>query len=203
MAEDTTNNGGNTTPPAAEPQNTDHMIPKARFDEVNNALKGLRTELDTLKAANLTAETKRLEDDKQWKLLAEQRQAEIVRLTGVEEQFTSVNATLEALLAAQLAELSDDAKAMVPEALSKQEQINWIAKNRQQLTRSTAPSFDAGSRGDRVTPETAITADEMPAFKASGMSQKDWNKKKQAATTREQPTDDFIGRLRAQNLDQE
>ncbi len=203
MAEDTTNNGADTGAPSAGTQTTENMVPQSRFNEVNNALKDMRAELDALKTANQTAETTRLEEQQEWQTLAETRKAEIDRLKGVEEQFTSVNATLDALLEAQLAELSDDAKAMVPKQLSKQDQINWIAENRQRLTRPAAPDMHAGARGDSVPPETAITAEERPAFIASGMSQKDWNKKKQAATTQEQPTDDFIGRLRAQNLDQE
>ena len=46
------NNIGAGSAPAAEPRNTEHehMIPKARFDEVNNKYKDLAAQLDQLKA---------------------------------------------------------------------------------------------------------------------------------------------------------
>lgn len=71
------------TPPAsgADPQNQnpagggEHMIPKTRFDEVNNALKESRAQLQKFIDDQKAAEDKRLKEQGEFKTLAEQNAA--------------------------------------------------------------------------------------------------------------------------------
>jgi len=190
------------TPPAARTEIS--SLPGDVQDYIkrlNDENKTRREQNETLTRTMQEQRDAKLAEDERWQELAETRQTEIERLKGVEDQFTSVNTTLDGLLEAQLADLSDDAKAMVPKALSTQDQINWIAENRQRLTRPSAPPMDAGARGDRVAPDKAIPPEEMAAFLASGLSKEVWNKKKSAR--RSEPEGDFLKELRARNQPQE
>lgn len=71
--------------PAAEPKNTENMIPKSRFDEVNERAKKAEAELEARKRAEKEAEEKRLADQQQYKELAEKREAELKDLQAKAE----------------------------------------------------------------------------------------------------------------------
>lgn len=85
---------------SAETGNTDsggageHMIPKSRFDEVNQKYKALKAEADKTAAAQAKADEERLKAQAEWKQLAEQREAELADL----------KAKVEAQAAAMLSE---------------------------------------------------------------------------------------------------
>jgi len=155
------NIGAENGAPAAEPKNTEsqeHMIPKARFDEVNKRAKDLAAQLAKLEKDQDTVREQQLAEQQQWKALAEERAKKLDELAPYKVQYEAVASTLEGLLAAQLEQLPDDARDMVESMpLDAQQKLDWLAKNGAKLMRPTAPNTDAGVRGDsaqkiRLTP---------------------------------------------------
>lgn len=65
---------------AAALKNTEHMIPKTRFDEVNEARKKAEEALAAKDKADKEAEEKRLKEKEDFKTLAEQKEAELEAL---------------------------------------------------------------------------------------------------------------------------
>lgn len=79
----------------AEAKNTDnaeHMIPKARFDEVNKKLRDLEKQAEQAAKASSEAEQKRLAEEGKYKELFERQQAELAKA-----QAEAKNATLTML----------------------------------------------------------------------------------------------------------
>lgn len=64
----------------AESKNTEHMIPKSRFDEVNEQRKKAEEALAAKEKADKEAEEKRLKEKEDFKTLAEQKEAELKAL---------------------------------------------------------------------------------------------------------------------------
>ena len=76
-----------TTPPATtdeskktETKADEHMIPKERFDEINNAKKELEAKLSAIEAEKADQEKKTLEESGKFKELYEKEQSEKIRL---------------------------------------------------------------------------------------------------------------------------
>ena len=159
--------------PAAEPQNTEeNRIPQARFNEVNSALKIALAELESLKRERHQQEETRLAEEKRWEELAGKYKADLDKLSGYEDQVKDVETTLNAVLEAQLTELSDDARAMIDDLpLSAQQKLDYLAKNRHRLIRPTAPDMDAGARGDGTKTTRKLTPGEQTAARAAKMSE--------------------------------
>jgi small-conductance mechanosensitive channel len=160
-------NGADTSAPAAEPQNTgyEHMIPKARFDEVNNARKDLEARLAKLEKDQQTAREQQLAEQQKWQELAEERAKKLEELSPYKAQFEAVSTTLESTLAAQLEDLPDDVRDMVDSMPGDvQQKLDWLSKNRGKLLRPTAPNTDAGVRGDTKVQKMRLTPDQEAAL---------------------------------------
>lgn len=160
-------NGADISAPAAEPQNAghEHMIPKARFDEVNNARKDLEARLARLEKEQQAAHERQLAEQQKWQELAEERAKALEALRPYKTQFEEIAATLESLLTAQLETLSDEAREMVDSMpLGVQQKLDWLAKNRAKLMRPSAPQTDAGVRGDTKMHKMRLTPDQEAAL---------------------------------------
>jgi folylpolyglutamate synthase/dihydropteroate synthase len=121
----------NTVPAA------DVMIPKARFDEINNQLKELRLAQEKAAAEKAAAEKAELEKRQEYQVLYETTNA----------QATAANAELATMKVEQekatavLAALWEAKKSIVPEvyrelveALPLTGRLEWLAKNESKLT---------------------------------------------------------------------
>jgi hypothetical protein len=145
-------------PSSAETQKPDTQgqqqpVPYERFKEVNDSLKTLKAELDTLKAA----ETKRADEDKKAKekqLAAEQKWQELANERETERDAANQRASdLEAAIKRQgevLQALYDARKAAVPEMyqpllekLDLVDRLHWIAENEAKLTKTTPNGIPA------------------------------------------------------------
>ena len=196
-----------TSPDGAQNAGQEHMIPKARFDEVNTARRDLERRLAALEAQQQETLEAQLAEQQRWQELAEQRAQRIAELQPYQEQAESVEQTLAALLEAQLERLPDEVREMVNELpLPAQQKLDWLAKNQARLVRPTAPPADGGMRGD-VQPGADVKLDpiEEMIMRQSGVSREDWVKyrqqRAQETARREQGDDDFLTRLR--NMNQE
>ena len=97
-----------------------NMIPKERFDEVNNKLKEVEGQLSDLVKQNKDRETKELEKREEWKTLAEKRAQEIeatkienLRLRVAHEKGIPA-AMVDRLKGETLEDIQADAEALIP-----------------------------------------------------------------------------------------
>lgn len=154
-------NNGN---PAAEPKNTENMIPKSRFDEVNERAKKAEAELEARKQAEKEAEEKRLADQQQYKELAEKREAELRDLQAqteadkkaAEEQ--AQKARYEADVIAEAAKLNfhdpKEAVALLGEVEDVAKAVKKLAEAKPHLINKKVPPRLPFSRQTETTDET-------------------------------------------------
>ena len=126
MSDETTTTNENPNQPAANPSTetknpnppTEHMIPKHRFDEVNEKLQKLQADADKAAKEAAKAEEERLAKEKQWEDLAEQRKTRIAELepahAALSERTTKLEAMISAQLEAEIKEWPDEVKALDP-----------------------------------------------------------------------------------------
>jgi len=137
------------TPPPAEAQTTDtgqeHMIPKSRFDEINNELKRLKAEQDKAAKAQSEAERKALEEQNKYKELYEkeiqEREKAMAAVKAMEMQNLrrdiAAKVGLPALLANRLrGETEEEITADANELL-------------QTIPKQPAPNLDGGARNPK------------------------------------------------------
>jgi len=138
------------TPAGAEntEQQMGHMIPKARFDEVNLAMKAARAELDELKRQQSEADERRLAEQQKFQELYEKAKAELDTLRPFKQTAESAQAALAATVEAEIAQLPEDARDLVPSYEDPKRTLEWLTKNKPRLLRPPVPSTDAGVRGD-------------------------------------------------------
>ncbi len=159
------------TEPTAE-----HMIPKSRFDEVNNAL---RAELDAKakrEQAERAAADKAAAERGEWERLASERAARVVELeqtsTIAAERIAAYEGVLTAQIKARVKALPEAARSKLPES-DPLSQLNWLdaVEAAVQAATPTAPRpplrTPPGPGGAHST-TTIQSADLVAAKRASG-----------------------------------
>jgi DNA repair exonuclease SbcCD ATPase subunit len=140
---------GQDAQPAAEPKNTDteHMIPKDRFDEINSRYKEALKKAEAAEKALKEAQEIRLKEKEDYKALYEQTTTELSELKPKAEQFEAYKQTMQALFDAQVEEIPEELRALIPDEMSVKQKIDWIAKNKKLLLKPVGPDIGAGQRG--------------------------------------------------------
>lgn len=160
---------GGQPPAGAINTGNEPMIPKSRFDEVNNALKETRSRLDAIEAERKADTEKRLAEQQEWKQIAENRAKELTEAQSKAAQVDAYHAALTGLLKAEIEELPEESRKLIPTKLPIQDQIEYIAQNRALLVKPKAPATDAGTRSGGNPPQPVeLTDDERAAARAFG-----------------------------------
>lgn len=162
------------TPPEAENLNvvSENAIPQSRFNEViaaRNAERAAREEaerqLAALQAEKEAAAQAALAEQGKFQELYEQTLPRAERADALEE-------TLKTYLAAELETIPEHLQKLIPSG-DITTRLNWITQARSEglFTPPTAPSMDAGARGDNTKPITAKATQEDVEWAARlGMS---------------------------------
>lgn len=127
------------TPPSDEMKNTgnegvddkkEHMIPKSRFDEVNNKFKDMQTQLNTLLNEKQEAEQKQKEESGQFQELYQTQKTEFDTVKQSVTQLETRNQELEAvvgnLLESKLKDVPETLHKLIPSNYSVVEKLNWL-----------------------------------------------------------------------------
>jgi hypothetical protein len=110
--------------PPVEPEK-ELMIPKTRFDEVNNKHKDMVGKLATLEASKLAME-KELAD---MKLASEGSQTSITEATDkLKAEELKYSTLMESTIASKMATIPEDMQDLVPDGLTVEQKIAWIGK---------------------------------------------------------------------------
>jgi archaellum component FlaC len=119
----------------AQQQNSEVMIPKHRFDEVNNKYKEVKAQLDAILAQQAEAERKAQEEQGKFKELYEKTTSEF---TTFKEQYEQVEArakqlesVIQSLLETKLSVIDEQYHDLIPSNLTPEEKLAWIDKAEQ------------------------------------------------------------------------
>lgn len=135
-------------------QSQEHMIPKHRFDEVNNELKRLRDESEKAAKAAKDAEEKKLTDQAEWQKLADQRQARIAALEPLEVEHSALTERIAAAMNAEIKDWPEEVKALAPvSAVSPVAMLDWLEKHRP-LAAKLAEKETPKATGNRPAPRS-------------------------------------------------
>lgn len=167
------------TPTPAEAKNTEeekgHMIPKSRLDEEIKRRKESENRLAAVEKEKASQLERQLEEQGEYKKLAEERATKIAEIQPVADQVDSMSQTLTEYLAAQIADIPEAMQDLVPAELPVQQQLNWLAKNKARLMKPNAPSLDAGKRGGEGK-AVELNDEQRAAAKNMKVSEEDYAK---------------------------
>jgi seryl-tRNA synthetase len=167
--------------PAAEPQKSDNepMIPKSRFDEINQRAKEAEARLLALETERKAENEKRLEEQERWKELAEERAAKLAEAERKAAKADEYETEMKSYVEESLAKIPDDLKSLVPDG-SPEQQFKWLKRNFEKLVKPVPPSTAAGTRGAGGTGQEQLnlTTEEAWAAKRFGLTAEEYAKYK-------------------------
>lgn len=153
----------------------EHLVPKDRFDEINEKYKAEVKKNKAIEKANSEAETKRLEEANEYRKLYEGSQAKIQELKPKAEKLEKVEETLGEILEKAKEEIPEKKRSLIPSELSPEAQLRWISINRSILSKEKPIDLGAGETGgSEKETETELTEVEKEFAKNLGISEKDY-----------------------------
>ncbi len=102
------------------------MIPKERFDEVNNKYKGLQKELDDLKA-----EAQKPKEEKKEEKVEKEPDAEPEvnpQIEALQKQLQEFQGVVDGMVTQKTESIPEEMRDLIPEGLTAQQKLDWINK---------------------------------------------------------------------------
>ena len=138
-----------TTPAVAkttETEPTEHMIPKSRFDEVNDKYKELVKAQEKAAKAQEEAERQRLEKQNEFQKLYQGAQEQVKALTPYKERFEAMLTQTKERNEERVKAIPKDKQGLVPEYDDPLKLASWLDTNEATLlAKPTAPSLNGGA----------------------------------------------------------
>jgi ribonucleoside-triphosphate reductase len=153
--------------PVTNQDKNEHMIPKSRFDEVNNANKELKARLEALESASKAAAEKQMVDNQKFEELANVRLAEIEALRPKAAIAEESEKALREFLETQIEELPEHLRIAVPKFGTIKERLDFLKTIKPVIAKPKAFDIGAGRNGGEapegimLTPEQAKVADRL------------------------------------------
>lgn len=149
-----------------------------RLEERDSALKETKREKDSLTAA----QRKQLEEQGNYKVLAEQSAAEVLQLKAFKERAEILETIIRAGNEERIKTIPDNKKALVQpllDALSPEKLQNWLNANPSLFVKEPAPNYDAGAgSGGPGNAASKLSADEVETAKRFGLTPEEYAKAK-------------------------
>lgn len=165
-----------TTPNSGDAWKMDDLPPTAQayIRELRDEAKKTRLEKEAADKARKEAEQVALAEQGNWRKLAEDRAAELAKLTPYQEQATNLLKIINDNNAQMIAQIPEDMRDIVPPLAA--DALNaWLVKNLPRLARKQAPNIDAGA-GSGGSGMAALTDDDRLAMKVGGMTEEQYRK---------------------------
>lgn len=137
-----------TTPAAVNTPDSgaDHMIPKARFDEVNKELKQIRAEMAKAQQEREKAEAAALAEQGKFKELYETVNGELQTIRPYKERYESMIEQVKANNAKRIEAIAEDRRTLIPAYDDPLQVQSWLDANEKHLnTKAAAPDLNGGS----------------------------------------------------------
>jgi hypothetical protein len=165
---------------SAATQNTEHMIPKSRFDEVNNRYKELAEKFDAIEKERAAQREKELAEQNQWRTLYEESQSKLSEMETVSERAERLASAVQATNEARISQIPEDKRALIPDYDDPVKLAAWLDRAGPQLMDAGKPlpppgDGGAGSNAGRTAPP-ALSAEQrslVELAKASGFNVND------------------------------
>ena len=171
---------GDDVQSTAESKNTEqeHMIPKSRFDEINQKYQDEAKRRAALEKQIEENQKKRLKEQEDYKALYEQAEGELAELKPKAERLTTYEATLKETLDAAVAEIPENKRTLIPSEYSVDQQLKWISQNRALLSKLSPVDQGAGVRGGGESKSVELTPEERQIAADYGMTAEEYAKYK-------------------------
>lgn len=169
------NNAGQGNTPAggsssAGTENTDHMIPLKRFNEVNEELKTLREKVQQDEAARQAAEQERLRKQGEFQTLAEQEKKRADDLAPKAARAAELEKLIAESNKARIDKLPEARRSLVPAGLPPEAVAAYLDANWTLLMGVAAPDLDGGAGGGSGGTGGTLTAEEKEIARKTGMT---------------------------------
>lgn len=160
------------------PSSWEEVFNHPRFKQLVKRASDAESEATRLKKERDNEQADLLQKQGEYKTLYEQEKQKREALEAKVGQIDSYEQTLTGLLEAELKQLPETSRKLVPDDLSTQQKLNYIAKNRALLTKPAAPGdLGAGKRGNGPTKDDVeLSAPEKELARRFGMSEKEYAK---------------------------
>jgi len=159
-------------------KDSNNYIPRSKFNELLKANKDLQSQLESLEKERQSQLEAQLKEQGRYKELAEQRATELAELRPKAETVDTYEATLVSVLAAQIAEIPEAMRDLIPDELTTQQKLNWLSKNRSLLVKPSPQDIGAGKVGGGAPQGVDLTPDEVEMAKSFGLSPEEYAKYK-------------------------
>lgn len=150
-----------------------------RLAERDATIDDLKTQVKTV-SGQMTefskAQKKQLEEQGNFKELAQQREAEVQALTPYKERAATLEQIIRESNEARVAKIPETMRALVPIDYAPERLQSWLNANETLLTKPPAPNFDAGAGGTQSGQGVQLTSGQKAMAKAMGMSEADYAK---------------------------
>ena len=134
--------------------------------------------LATIEKENQDRLETQLKEQGKYKELAEERAKALAEMQPKADQLEAAQATLKQVLAAQIEQIPEDKRSLVPDKLSTEDQLEWISQNRALLSKKTPFNIGAGQQGGTDNGGDSLTAEELAMCKKMNVSPADYAKQK-------------------------
>ena len=155
----------------------EHMIPKGRFDEINAKLADEKKRADALEKAAIDKEEQALKDDKKYKELYEKSVGTINKLKPQADALEAAEETLNKVLEAQIAQIPEDKRGLIPTYGTTEERLAYIGANGDLLRKADAFDIGASSKGGKKQKDSVVLTEEQKAMaKKTGVPEEQYAK---------------------------
>jgi len=148
-------------PSTAKKDEKEHLIPKSRFDEVNQKFSDEKKRADALERQAIEKEEQALKDDKKYKELYEKSLGTINTLKPKADALEVAEETLKAVLDAQIAQIPEEKRVLIPEYGTVEERLKYISVNGDLLRKAEPFDIGASSRGGKSDKKSVVLTDEQ------------------------------------------
>ena len=121
---------------------------------------------------------KQLQEQGKYKELAEERAKALAEMQPKADQLEAAQATLKLVLNAQIEQIPEDKRSLIPSKLSTEDQLEWISQNRALLSKSKPFDIGAGKQGGTGNEGDTLTAEELEYCKKMNVKPEDYAKAK-------------------------
>lgn len=160
------------------PSTWEEIFKHPRFKELDQKAKDAQAALQKIQDDQANAEAEAMKAANNWKGLYEKAQEQLTSLQPKAALADSMEKTLEASLNAQIAEIPETMRKLVPSALSVSQKLEWLSENKSLLMKPAAFGIGAGENGGDPPPTTGLTAEEIATAKKAGMTPEEYLKNK-------------------------
>lgn len=171
---------------SAGTQNTESMIPKSRFDEVNERMRRAEEALAKFRQDTEAAEAERLKKQGEWQQIAENERKAAEALKPYRDRAEALEAMLKETNAKRIERVPEAMRSLIPVDYPPERLSAWLESNWERLIGKPAPDIDAGAGAATGSGAAAakLTAEELELARLAGMTPEQYAESKQIGQTR-------------------